>query len=446
MISVRSKRALTLVCALALTAGACSSDDDDSASTTAAPESTEAAADTTEAAADTTEAAADTTEAAADTTEAAAEAGPLGEENPADSSLEPFKVGYMWSGVSASVDNSSDEQSADAVTQWINEYGGGVAGGHPLELVKCAAPDAATAATCGSTMLESGVTAVLFNVIGDVEPWATPVIGAGIPIFAFSSADASLMGAGGHVFTLSNPTASLGLFPAKVALEVGAENSAVVVIDVPGATGPVQALVPPTFEALGAGSVDLVPISPTAPDHGPAIQVELQNNPEVVHIIGNPAFCSLTIRALKDAGYTGTISMISNCVDAPMKEQLGADLEGIKVSYTAGEDPENADYQLFKAIVEEYAPDVTPNGTPVGSFVALEGFRRVMENFAGDLASTAEITAHIAGHAALPQPTIDGGTFKCDGTAVPGVPIACTPSFTYSTLDASGNPTTFVGA
>ena len=434
-------RSAALFGALAITIAACGSSTKSAPATTAA--ATTAAATTAAAttAAATTAAA---TTAAATTAPAttAASADPLGVAKPADKSMAPIKVGYMWSGVSASVDNTSDSNSADAVTKWINEYGNGIAGGHPIELVKCAGSDAATAAACASTLLEAKVSAVLFNVIGDVEPWATPVIAAGIPIFAFSSADASLFKGAGKVFVLSNPTAGLGLFPAKVALDNKAKRSAVVVIDVPAATGPVKGLVPPTFKALNAGDVDIVPISPTAPDHGPAIQVELQKKPDVIHIIGNPAFCSLTIRALKDAGYKGIISMISNCVDGPMKEQLKGQLEGIYVSYTAGEDPKNADYVQYKAIAAKYAPSIVPNGTPVGSYVAIEGFHRVMADFTGDF-TPAAIIAHIAGHAALPQPTIDGGTFKCDGKAVPGVAISCTPSFAYSQLGADGNPTAF---
>lgn len=438
----RSAAALAVASLLATACGS----DSDSADTTAAADTTTAAADTTAAeVTDTTEAAATgDTEAATEDTEAAAEGG-LGEKNPADSSMEPLKVGYMWSGVSPTIDNSSDDIASDAVVKWINEYGGGVAGGHPLELVKCQTnSDAAVAATCGPTLLDAGVPAVLFDVVGEIEPWATPVLAEKIPIFAYSSADKSLLTPGDPVFTLSNPVAGLGFAPAALAKQLGVTKSAMVVIDVPAASGPVSALTPIAFESTGAGAVDIVPISPTAPDHGPAIQVELQNNPELVAVVGNPAFCSLTIRALKDAGYTGAISIISNCLDDAAREQLGADIEGVWVSYSAGEDPANADYQQFSAIMAEYAPDTAPTGTAVGSYVVLEGFRRIMEDFTGDF-TPQTITDHIRNHAALPVPTIDNAEFKCDGTAVAIVPIACTSAFAYAQLDDKGQPTAFTG-
>lgn len=454
-------RGFVVVCALALTAAACGDDDDDGAAGTAADVATTVAAPDTAGGAETTEGGTESTEGAGttdgvETTDGGPATGgggspefdadnPLGELNPADDSMEPLQVGYVWSGVSPSVDNSLDEVSADATVEWINEYGGGIAG-HPLELVKCATnSDAAVAATCGSEMLEAGVPLVMLNVVGEIEPWATPVMEAGIPIFAFSSADASLLVPDSTAFTMSNPISGIGLFPAVLADELGASKSAVIVIDVPGATGPAQAFGPASFEELDAGEVTVVPISPTAPDHGPTIQVALQDDPEVVHIIGNPAFCSLSVRALRDAGYEGTISMISNCLDEAAIEQLGSDLEGIYVTYAAGEDPQNPDYQRFKAIIEEFAAeDIAPSGTAVGSFVVLEGFRRVMEGYTGELTSEA-LLAQIRGAEAKPQPTIEGQTFKCDGTAIEAIPIACTSAAAYSVLDASGAPTTFTG-
>ena len=432
MMKVHSKRALALLLTLGLTAAACSDDDKDTTTTTAASTDSSTGDSTGDTTGDTT----------ADTTPA--DDG-LGEANPADASMDTIKLGYMWSGVSAAVDNTTDIESARATVEWINAYGGGLAGGHPVELVECAGSDSATAAACGSEMVDSGVQVILFNVIGDVEPWATPALAANIPIFAFSSADKSLFTAPGRVFTLSNPIAGIAVVPALLAKTLGVTQSAVVTIDVPGASGPVKAMVPSSFETAGAGAVDIVTISPTAADHSSDIQVELQNNPGLVHIIGNPAFCSLTIRALRDADYTGEISMISNCLDAPMKEQLGADLEGIYVSYSSGEDPANADVALMTAILAKYAPDQVPHGTVVGAFLVLEGFHRIMADFTGDWTSD-NIAAHIAGHDAVPTPTIDGGTFKCDSTAVAIIPIACTAAFAYTVLDAAGEPTSFTAA
>lgn len=443
-------RVSALLCTGVLAIAACGGDDDDDAATTeaatteAAPVETEAAPVETEAAPVETEAAPVETEAAPVETEAPED--PLGEANPATG--EPLKVVWMWSGVSPAVDNSADLASAKAVTQWINEYGGGIgAEGRELELIDCSTnSDAAVAAACGSTIVDSGASAVLMNVVGEIEPWATPTLAAGIPIFAYSTADAAVRGAPDLVFTMSNPVAGIAYAPAALAKEFGVTKSTIVVIDVPAASGPAAALGPLVFGQVGAGEVTVLPISPTATDHNADIQAELQaNNPGLVSIIGNPAFCSLTIRALRDAGYEGIIAGISNCIDAAAKEQLGSDLEGVYVSYSAGEDPTDPSYATYLNIVAKYDPELVPNGTPVGAFVALESFRRVMADYAGDY-TPASIAAHIRAHEAVDLPTVTGKQFKCDSQALPIIPVACTSAFAYSQLDAEGNPTEFIGA
>lgn len=420
-----SKRALAALLVLGLTAAACSDDKKDATTTTAAST--------------------DSTTATTGAPETTVAADPLGEANAATG--DTFKVGYMWSGVSASVDNTSDKQSAEAVTNWINEYMGGIGADHrKLELVECAGSDAATAAACGSTMVESGVQIVLFNVIGDVSTWSTTVLTAGIPIFAYSSADKSLFKNPGMVFTMTNPVAGIAYFPSGLAKKVGAKKTAIVVIDVPGATGPTQALAPGIFKAAGTGDVTVVPISPTAPDHASAIQTALQDSPEVVSIIGNPAFCSLTIRALRDADYKGAIGMISNCIDADMIKQLSnGELKDIYVSYAGGEDPANADYATFVNIVNKYTPDTDPHGTATGAFVVLESFRRFLADYAGDY-SSADLAKTIAGSAGVDQPTVDGGKLVCNGTALAIIPIACTANYVIGQLDATGTPVGFTGA
>jgi branched-chain amino acid transport system substrate-binding protein len=334
-----------------------------------------------------------------------------------------------------------------AVVQWINEYGGGIGADH-RKLVFDDCPtnsDNAVAAACGSTIVDGGYPMVVLNTVGEVEPWATPTIAAGIPILVFTSADASLLGAPDLVFSMSNPANSVAYFPAALAKQVGATKTTIDVIDVPAATGPVQALAPVVFEDQGAGDVRALPISPTAPDHSTDIQAELQSyNPDLFHVIGNPAYCSLSFRALRDANYEGTISGISNCIDAAAKEQLGSDLEGIYLSYSAGEDPADPDYAQYLAILDKYDPSVVPHGTPVGSYVALESLRRVMADYSGDYTS-ASIADHIRNHGPLPHPTT-GQTFQCNSKALDILPIACTSAFAYSQLDAEGNPTTFTGA
>lgn len=72
-----------------------------------------------------------------------------------------LKIGYVWSGVSAAVDNSADEKAMRAMVKYINEYGGGIAG-KPVEVSVCATnSDAALASKCGDQMIADKVTIIL---------------------------------------------------------------------------------------------------------------------------------------------------------------------------------------------------------------------------------------------------------------------------------------------
>ena len=293
-------------------------------------------------------------------------------------------------------------------------------------------------------MVQKGVVAVLQNVNGQVAPLAKLVEAANIPIFAYNTADSSVLGYADG-FSVSNPVAGLALFPAELAKKGGFTKAAIITVDVPAALGPIKALAPPTFAALGVPAVDIVGIAQGTADMGPQVQSELQKSPQLVHIVGNPAFCATVIKALRDASYSGTITMISNCLDASTIKSVGADLKGILVSYLASEDPANPDFQTFKAVVAKYdGGQINPSGTPVGSFVGIVAFNRVMATATGTADLTSDsVIATIKAAPALPYPTIAGVTFQCNGKAVPGLPIVCSAGFAYATLDDSGVPATF---
>jgi ABC-type branched-subunit amino acid transport system substrate-binding protein len=438
---VTSKRTklLVLASAVAMTAAACGSSSKSTATsaTTAASSSSSAAASSTTAAAasSTTAAAASSTTAAASSTTAAASSDPLGTPNKATGS--PVKIGYIYDGQSAAIDNREDGLMAAASVKYANDYLGGL-GGHVIDLQLCdGKQDAGLTTDCSNQMVQKGVAAVLFNVSGQAGSIVKPLAAANIPIVAFSSADASLI-ADKTAFNLSNPIAGIAAFPATVAGKNKFTKSAMIVIDVPGATGPAKAVGVPAFQAAGS-TLDIVNIAPGTADMSPQVQAMLKKSPEMVHIIGNAVFCQSAIKALRDASYAGVITMISNCVDPATIKAIGAGLKGILVSYTAGEDPSNPDYKTYLAVKDKYAAGQTINvsGTPVGSFVVVDAFAKAMAKVTGDI-TPATVVSTLQGMDALPLPTVKGATFKCDGKAIPGIPIACTTGFATATLDATG--------
>jgi branched-chain amino acid transport system substrate-binding protein len=210
---------------------------------------------------------------------------------------------------------------------------------------------------------------------------------------------------------------------------------------VPGATGPAKSIRAAALQAVGVAEPDIIAIPPGVPDMSSQIQAAMAKDPQLVHIIGDASFCTSAISALRTADYKGDILMISNCVEKSTIDKLGDQLEGILVSYAAGEDPANHDYQTFKAVIDKYASDsdIALTGTPVGVLTVVVGFNRAMKAATGEL-TPASISAAPC-RTPQPMPTIDGATFQCNGTAVLGNPGGVTAAFVVATLDKSGQPT-----
>jgi branched-chain amino acid transport system substrate-binding protein len=348
------------------------------------------------------------------------------------------KIGYVYDGQSVAIDNTEDMLAAQATVKYVNDYMGGIAG-HPIELVVCdGKQDSAISTDCSNQLVQKGVPVVLFTVSGHAGDFIKPLAAANIPVFAFATADAAMI-ADKTGFTLSNPISAF-TFPVAVAAKAKFTKAAMLVTDVPGATGPAKAIGIPAFQSIGA-TLDIANIGTSVADFGPPVQAALKKDPQLVHMIGNATFCTAAIKALRDADYKGVITGISNCFDATSAKNLGDKMSGIKVSYAVSEDPTNKDYQTYLAILKKYADGQKINltGTPVQSYANMIGFARVMAKATLPL-TPANVVATIQGAGPLPMPTIDGATFSCDGKAVPGIPVACTAAFAIGTLDATGKP------
>lgn len=441
-ISVTARGAL-LGAALALVAAACGDDDETTSDTTTAAVTTAGGSSATTAGgstATTARGSTATTAGGSTATTAASGAGGLGTPNPA--SGEPVRIGYISDGQSAAIDNSDELRMAEATAEYANEYLAGVAG-RPIELVTCETKqDAALAVDCANQMVEEGVIAVLFNVSGQSASIAKPLQDANVPLFVQQAADVATDTESTFVF--SNALTSF-VHPAVVAREEGFTKAAYIVIDVPGATGPVRSLGAGIAAKAGVAAPDIVAIAPGTADMGPQIQAALGNDPELVHVLGDAAFCSTAFQALDAAGYDGTVTAIQQCISDETIDAVGDYLEGVRVGYVATIDPSDPDYETFLAVIDEYAenPDaISRTSNPVGAFATVINFVRIMADAEGDLTQAAAIsTAKGAGD--LPLALGAGLTFNCDGTAISIVPAVCTAGFVEATLDAEGQPTDF---
>ncbi|MCW2529733.1 MAG: branched-chain amino acid transporter substrate-binding protein, partial [Pseudonocardiales bacterium] len=162
----------------------------------------------------------------------------LGTPNKATGS--PIVIGVNNPGKSASIDVTIEDTAIKALVSYANDYMGGI-NGHVIQLKVCQTTDApAGQLDCANQAIQAKVSAVI-QASGDDNTIKT-VAAAGIPVFEGLAASTIGLSTPG-VFSVGNALATFGS-PAAYAKEIGAKNSALVVIDVPAASGPAKALAP----------------------------------------------------------------------------------------------------------------------------------------------------------------------------------------------------------
>ena len=381
-----------------------------------------------------------TTVASGGSSSPAAGTDPLG--TPKKASGTPVKIGVISDGQSAAIDNTDELLTMVATAKWANDYLGGV-GGHPIEVITCETKqDAAIATDCGNQMVSKGVAAVVNGVSGQSAFFGKPIQAAGIPLIMWQNTDVASDKK--STFVLSNALAAF-LVPPVVARDKKLTSAATITVDVPGALGPAKSLGVAMLKKAGVTDPNVVAVPHETADMSPQVQAALTKKPQLVHIIGDGPFCAKALTALETAGYTGTITMISQCVTPQTVATVGDYLKGVYVGYAGTTDATDPDWKLYEAVVNKYASDpkkINLTSNPLGGFGAVSNFARLMADYKGDF-SPADIVHYIKGLPAMPLYLGAGATMKCDGTAVAILPAICTKGYVQAVLDAKGQPTNF---
>jgi branched-chain amino acid transport system substrate-binding protein len=362
----------------------------------------------------------------------------LGAESPA--SGEPIQIGYVYDGTTDVLDNAAELEAAEAATEYVNAYLGGVAG-RPIELDVCSTDlTPAGASECVRQMVSDRVPVVLNGATGQAPVLFRPLADAGIPVFTPGAGDPSILG---HplVHVMGNGLAALLAGPAKLAADAGIGRVALVSIDVPAASGALEAAGPSVFDNAGV-ELDLVLIPPDTPDMTPNIAAELENDPGQIEVVGDPNFCAKAMDAIAAAGFDGQVVIIPQCLDQALIESA-TNLEGALLTTYTTTDPDSEEYQLYNAIMDTYAdPDTERRGPAPGGYQAVVGFARAMGGLTSDV--TAEtIQSTFTGMEPTPMPLADGITYQCDGQQVAVVPAFCSTDILWTELDAEGNGTDY---
>ena len=377
-------------------------------------------------------------------TTVAATADPLGPMNPATGT--PVKVGMIDDGKGPGVDNSIDSPAAQATVKWLNERMNGFAG-HPITLDICVDnADPAKATDCANQLITDNVVAVAVNASTQASSLWTVLHQAHIPVMFYGVSSQQILSDPQTTFALGSPVAVLVSFPSGLAKAKGATTVTAVVIDVPAATDAYKGGVNALFQQEGL-KLNVVPIAPGTADMTPQMQQVVSTNPTgIVTVIGNDSFCIAAFNGLRTAGFKGTVAAVPQCItDATRKAVPGDFLKGIAISATTPfEDQSDPSVVQYFAVMDKYGASgisrTDANG--ITTFTTVSSLAIAVKDLQGDV-TPASVAAAIKAMKESVMPGTGGQHFRCNGKADSYGPAVCSHSLLSTTLDSTGNPTTF---
>lgn len=372
-------------------------------------------------------------------------ADPLGTLNPAQGT--PVKIGMINDGTSEGINNEINNTVGQATVKWLNERMNGFAG-HTIDLDLCVTNnDPGKAGDCANQMITDGVVAVAVPASAQVESIWAVLQPAGIPVMFYGTGSTAVLSDAKTGYSLSGPQGLLVDFPEGLAKSKHATKVTAVVIDVPAATDFYKGNTVSQFDSQGL-KLDLVPVAPGTADMTPQMQQVVSSNPDgVVTVVGNDSFCIAAFNGLRTAGFTGTLATVPQCISDATKQAVPGDfLKGISIGATTPfPDKTDASIQQYFAVIDNYGAAGVDHSDSNGitTFSTVAALQAAVAGLQGDV-TPASVAAAIKGMKETVIPGTGGLTFRCNGKAdLVNGPAVCSHSLLATTLDASGNPTTF---
>jgi ABC-type branched-subunit amino acid transport system substrate-binding protein len=328
------------------------------------------------------------------------------------------KIGWVSTGQTQATDTTDEIKAAEAVTAYANAHLGGI-GGRPVKLVVCEEKGTpAGAQDCGNRFVSEGVSAISAGTAGQIDPWLQIASPAGIPAgINLASTQAVLQTPG--VFVWSNPVSAYGT-PAAYAREHSLKSAAIIVIDVPGASGPANRLGPAFFRNAGS-SATVVPIASGTADMTPQIQAAQNHDPQMYFILGDPTFCSSAMKAIKTLGIAAPIVALDRCIGADKGASIPGGFDGVEIATQAVTNPGDPEFELFSAVLDTYGEDLEATPQAISGYQGMLSLVRAVNASGTTDLSAAGVRAAIAGMPPTPYPLGGGATFQCNGQALPAI-------------------------
>jgi branched-chain amino acid transport system substrate-binding protein len=350
------------------------------------------------------------------------------------------KIGYVYDGASAGIDDTPDLQSAQIAVQYVNNYMNGLAG-HPISLDVCSTNQTpAGAKACVSQFATDQVPVVLNGLTGQAGSLFAPLAQEGVPVFVDASGDPPSFAQPGIDIVLNGLVGLIGA-PAALAKKNGVTLAAIAVINVPAAIGALKTSAPLFYGEYGV-KTDLVAIPPGTPDASPQIDAALSKHPGQVLVVGDSNLCSTVMKALQDADYQGQIVAYSGCITPDAAKQL-TNVAGTYVfpgQVATGDDPTVVAYN---AAVDLYGPSgFNRAGTAMADYQAVVAFAEATRGLHGQV-TKASIQKAIVTMPPKPIPLMPGVTFQCNKQQFPPAKNVCSLNVLQARLDANATPTNY---
>jgi branched-chain amino acid transport system substrate-binding protein len=366
---------------------------------------------------------------------APAQSSSLGKPNKASGT--PITIGFISEGKTTNFDNSGEVQAAQAAVSYANNYLGGI-GGKPVKLKVCLSKGTPSGATdCATQMVDAKVPAVIANVSGNMASYYEGLKGSGIPLIAGSSNDQPIL-LGSDAFVLQNGLGFSISGPAIVAKDAGVTKAAILVIDVPSASGPISAIGTKFYKNAGV-DLDVVTVPPGTADMTPQVQAALSKNPGQFSVVGDPTFCASAIKAIKTVGFKGSVVVIPQCIDANSAKAIPGGFSGTTVVTPLTNDPKSPDYLKYLAIMKKYAPGANTGGVSPGGYSTTLGLVTGLAGSTGEL-TPASVESTLKAMAPTPLPLGNGINFQCN-SPITFIPNICSTQVLEGKLNAKGTMT-----
>lgn len=348
---------------------------------------------------------------------------------------ESVAIGFISDGKASAYDNTAEYEAADAAVQYANKYLGGL-NGRPVKLTICETKGTpAGGKDCANQMIQNKVIGVVNGTTSQIDPIIDVLAAAKLPLVTGIGATQKLTTTPG-VFSLGNGLAFFGA-PAAYAKQEGYSSGVIVAIDVPSAIGAAQQVGGLTFGNNGV-KLGVTGIPAGTADMTPQISAANESKPDFFHLIGDEAFCTSALKAIKTVAPKATVTVIDRCIGSGSGTAVPGGYEGVRVFANIDPNTDTADGKVFAAALAKYADNVVPNADSASGYSAMLAVVRALNAAKITDYTAAGFLASMESAPPVEFPLGDGIKFQCNGKQVAIAPRICTPDTLVGTADKDG--------